>query len=239
MQNPNKLPELVSLTTQDINDAEPITTSLKIAEMFEKNHQHVLRDCDDVAKRFKKIGQSNFGQSSYLIERAEYTNSQNRKMPMYIINEKAFVFIVMGYTGEKADLVKAKFINEFYNMRHELMSRANTRAIGKLVRKSLTDVIKECVSDEGNFKHFAYSNYTKLIYKKVLGMDVKKAKQKIGAKEHENIRDFLSPDELAKVQEYERKIAGFIQANEFLGMDDKAVYKTVRDYFFGKPDTEN
>lgn len=47
MQNPYKIPELVSLTTQDINDAEPITTSLKIAEMFEKQHKHV-EDCREV-----------------------------------------------------------------------------------------------------------------------------------------------------------------------------------------------
>ena len=246
MQNPYKTPELVSLTTQDITGAEPITTSLKIAEMFEKQHKHVLEDCREIFDHLRQMcaeetneNEQNNQPKSRLISKdfffkeLDYIDDRNRKQKMYIMNENVFLMVVMGYTTARAMKIKARFIQAFSMMRHELLSRSNTRAIGKIVRKSLTDAIKDHVSDEGNFKKFAYSNYTKLIYKKVLGMDVKKAKKLIGAKEDDNIRDFLTMDELSRVQEYERKIAGFIQANDFLGMDDREIYERVKGHFFG------
>jgi len=246
MQNPYKTPELVSLTTQDITGAEPITTSLKIAEMFEKQHKHVLEDCREIFDHLRQMcaeetnenEQNNQPKSrpiskDFFFKELDYIDDRNRKQKMYIMNENVFLMVVMGYTTARAMKIKARFIQAFSMMRHELLSRSNTRAIGKIVRKSLTDAIKDHVSDEGNFKKFAYSNYTKLIYKKVLGMDVKKAKKLIGAKEDDNIRDFLTIDELSRVQEYERKIAGFIQANDFLGMDDREIYERVKGHFFG------
>jgi len=247
MQNPYKTPELVSLTTQDITGAEPITTSLKIAEMFEKQHNNVLRDCREVFEHLLQISEEEKTNKSnennklkfepiskdFFFKELDYIDDRNRKQKMYIMNENVFLMVVMGYTTARAMKIKARFIQAFSMMRHELLSRSNTRAIGKIVRKSLTDAIKDHVSDEGNFKKFAYSNYTKLIYKKVLGMDVKKAKKLIGAKEDDNIRDFLTMDELSRVQEYERKIAGFIQANDFLGMDDREIYERVKGHFFG------
>ena len=33
-----------------IQNEQPITTSLKVAEKFEKNHQHVMRDIRDLEK---------------------------------------------------------------------------------------------------------------------------------------------------------------------------------------------
>ncbi len=33
-----------------IQNEQPITTSLKVAEVFEKNHQHVMRDIRDLEK---------------------------------------------------------------------------------------------------------------------------------------------------------------------------------------------
>jgi len=40
-----------------------MTTSLKVAEVFGKNHQHVMRDIRKLVEK----GVSNFGQSSYSV----------------------------------------------------------------------------------------------------------------------------------------------------------------------------
>lgn len=57
-----------------IND-RPATTSLKIAECFEKNHQHVLRDIRTLIDECpKEFGLSNFGQSTY-------TNEHGKSQP--------------------------------------------------------------------------------------------------------------------------------------------------------------
>ena len=102
--------------------------------------------------------------------------------------------------------------------------------IGVSVRKNLTDTIKKCVTDEGNFKNWAYSTYSKLVYKKVLGKDVKKAKIERNVKEKENIRDYLTIEELEKVQDLESKIATFIEFTDTSNMTDKEVYAMVKIY---------
>ena len=115
-------------------------------------------------------------------------------------------------------------------MLKELQARVQTRSISKTIRKSLTDSIKVNVIGEGNFKNFAYSTYSKLVYKKVLGMDVKKAKAMRNVIEGGNIRDYMSIDELEKVQDLESKIATFLELTDTLNMNDKEVYAIVKKH---------
>lgn len=90
----------------------PVTNSLVVAEIFGKNHQHVLRDIKELSCS-DNFRQSNFGQSSY-------QNLQNKKQPMFIMTEDGFSFLVMGYTGEKAGEFKEKFIAAFNSMKSVL-----------------------------------------------------------------------------------------------------------------------
>ena len=90
----------------------PVTNSKVVAEIFGKNHQHVLRDIKELSCS-DNFRQSNFGQSSY-------QNLQNKKQPMFIMTEDGFSFLVMGYTGEKAGEFKEKFIAAFNSMKSVL-----------------------------------------------------------------------------------------------------------------------
>ena len=49
-------------------------------------------------------------------------------------------------------------------------------------------------------------------------------------KENENIRDYLTIEELEKVQELESKIATFIEFTDTGNMSDKEVYNLVKTY---------
>lgn len=84
-------------------------TSLDVANVFEKKHAHVLRDIRNMSVR----ALSNFGESSYL-------NEQGREMPMYEMSRDGFTFLVMGFTGEKANNFKLDFIDAFNLMETEL-----------------------------------------------------------------------------------------------------------------------
>jgi Rha family phage regulatory protein len=101
-----------NLVKVNLEDGKVTATSLKIAEIFGKNHAHVLRDIQnlDCPNDFRE---SNFGLSSYI-------SSQSKELPMYEITKDGFSFLVMGYTGEKAAEFKVKFINEF-NKRGEML----------------------------------------------------------------------------------------------------------------------
>lgn len=94
------------------SDGRNVTTSLIIAEIFGKNHAHVLRDIQnlDCPNEFRE---SNFGLSYY-------SSQQNKELPMYEITKDGFSFLVMGYTGVKAAKFKVDFINEF-NKREDML----------------------------------------------------------------------------------------------------------------------
>lgn len=91
---------------------QSVTTSLKVAEIFGKNHAHVLRDIQSL-ECSEDFRESNFGLSSYV-------SQQGKELPMYEIAKDGFSFLVMGYTGAKAAEFKEKFINEF-NKRESLL----------------------------------------------------------------------------------------------------------------------
>ena len=132
---------------------------------------------------------------------------------------------------EIARMAKIQFVKAFSFMKKELIARLDTRKIGiSAGRFFLTDSIRDHVSDTGNFKKFAYGNYTKLVYKYVLGMDVKHAKEARGVPENGNLRDYLTIEELEKVQEIESKIAGFIEVSDTEGKNDKEIYAMVKKW---------
>ena len=166
--------QLVTLTTQDISRAYPITDSLTIAEQFNKRHDTVLRDIRVLEEQLKdSLSAQDY--SVYKIVESDYLNSRGKIYQKYNINESFFMMLVMGYNTKKALIIKNEFIKQFLFMKHELLMNQEKRHLGKPIRNNITKVILETLP-EGNFKKFAISNYTRVIYKKVLGMDIKKWK---------------------------------------------------------------
>jgi len=216
--------QLVRLSTQDVSNAEPITTSRIIAQEFNKKHFIVLRDIKKLSEELTWTG--------YRFVCSEYVDASGKTNKEYLLNEAAFFYLVMGYTGEKAKKVKDLFIQAFYRMKAELQARIQTRAFSVGIRRELTDSIKEFVKDEGKFKHYAYSNYTRLIYRTVFGKTVSEIKKDKGIEKGKELRNYLSVEELKAVQDLESKIAAFIEMRSDL-TDDKEVYDEVKRYLAG------
>ncbi len=82
-----------------------VTTSLLVAEKFEKEHKNVLRDINNLIS-------SNLSLSK-MFYKSEYCDSSNRSQPYYIMNRDGFSLLVMGFTGEKALQFKIEFIEAF------------------------------------------------------------------------------------------------------------------------------
>ena len=103
-----------SLVITSPQSGKDVTTSLKIAEVFGKRHDNVVRDIKELScsPQFNAL---NFEESSY-------TNAQNKQLPMFQITKDGFAFLVMGYTGEKAAQFKEQFIAEFNNREAMLKS---------------------------------------------------------------------------------------------------------------------
>lgn len=90
-----------------------VTTSLKVAQVFGKRHDNVLRDIQSLSCS------DNFRSLNF--EETPFTNPQNNQTyPIYQMTKDGFAFLAMGYTGAKAGEFKEKFINEF-NKREALL----------------------------------------------------------------------------------------------------------------------
>lgn len=98
------------------NDGKIVTTSLQVAEVFNKLHRHVLRDIRNL-ECSSKFQESNFGLSFY---HSKLLNGGYKKQPMYYITKDGFTFLAMGFTGKVAARFKEAYINAFNEMEKRL-----------------------------------------------------------------------------------------------------------------------
>lgn len=124
---------------------ELTTTSLLVAEKFHKNHAHVLRDIDSLINRMSE--DNPISDSPKLFVRSEYSTSQNKSVPMYVMNRDGFALLAMGFTGKEALTWKLEYIKAFNKMEKLIHSGAptitdNRLEIAKLLVKAPRASIK-------------------------------------------------------------------------------------------------
>ena len=185
-----------------------VTTSLKVAETFEKNHQHILETIDKLTVENSTVKR--------LFQEAAYTAGNGHRYRMFVMDRDGFSLLAMGFTGEKALQWKLKYIEAFNTMEAELKRLYTERQQwqierdkGVVIRHILTDTIKMKVAESPN-KRFAYPNYTKLIYKTIFGKTVSELQESLGVKPKESIRDTLTADELREVETMEMLVSSLI-----------------------------
>lgn len=110
-----------------MHDKQVVTTSLTLAEVFEKKHQHVLRDIDAL----KDV--SNFGQMFF---ESNEPDSYGRNRRIYFMNRDGFTLIAMGYTGSKAMEFKLKYIEAFNQMEKKIKEETQFRLPTNLAEMS-------------------------------------------------------------------------------------------------------
>ena len=133
-----------------IENNRVITTSLNIAEIFEKEHYNVLEsikslECSD---KFRAL---NFQASTYL-------SSQNKELPMFLITRDGFSLLAFSFTGKKAMEFKELYIEEFNKMEEYLKQPVKMLTIPEQIQAQanlLVEHDKKIVSIEkelGNLK---------------------------------------------------------------------------------------
>lgn len=91
------------------------TTSLKVAEVFGKRHDHVLRDIEQLISK-DLGGVPKFGETPYIHPQ----NGQTYRI--FEMNQDGFALLVMGFTGDRALEFKIKFLKAFNGMKELLNS---------------------------------------------------------------------------------------------------------------------
>ncbi|TAG00650.1 MAG: hypothetical protein EAZ44_09215 [Cytophagia bacterium] len=102
-----------------------LTTSLKIAETFGKDHKNVLRDITKTIQDLEEIENMNSEKDRLKFEPIFYEDNYGRKQKAYLLNKDAFSMIVMSYTTPSALKFKLAFINAFNQMEEHI------RTLGK------------------------------------------------------------------------------------------------------------
>lgn len=150
-----------------IQHREAITTTLKIAEVFDKRHDNVVSSIRALCSEIPERGHLIFKESSY-------QNDQNKNQPMYEMTRDGFSLLAMGFTGKKALQFKVKFLDAFNFMEKALLNQQNlscqqARLEGKTVRRELTDGLSNFVdyaTRQGSQNaRLYYQNITKMTYK--------------------------------------------------------------------------
>lgn len=97
-----------------------ITTSKDVAQIFDKQHSHVIRDINEIIKKVPTdFSAANFGSNKINVLRGA-----GEEISHYDITRDGFTILAMGFTGKKAMQFKIAYIEAFNKMEAELMSKS-------------------------------------------------------------------------------------------------------------------
>ncbi|RBT41223.1 hypothetical protein EA82_02320 [Enterococcus hirae] len=101
-----------------VKNNQVVTTSLHVAEAFDKYHKHVI---EAIEAKIQSVENSAYYKNMFA--EGEYKDSRGRKQRLYYMNRDGFAFIAFGFTGKKADDFKLKYIQAFNEMENRLRQR--------------------------------------------------------------------------------------------------------------------
>lgn len=217
-----------------------VADSRDIAPFVEKDHAHLLRDIRRYVKVMEQANGSNFGlvesASKYLTESkvgfsgtvskylgdnnfvcsdyfipATYIDPTGRELPSFYCTEMGCEMVANKMTGDKGILFTAQYVQAFHAMRDELARRRELRVIGKPIRRSLTDALRDSGEVE-RMKGHAYGTYTNLAFKLATGLTARQLRRERGAAQDARAVDILTAAELEIYQRKEAAIAVLLDA---------------------------
>ncbi len=198
-----------------LKNEQALTDSLMVAEMFGKRHDHVL-------VKIAKILNDSPENSGQCFHKTRYKDASGKWNTKYLINRDGFTFLVMGFTGKKADEWKWKYIDAFNQMEKILTEKQTsvwleTRQQGKLIRKGETDVLQKLVEyarEQGSgHADMLYMTYTKLA-NRMAGITT---------------RDSATNSQLNELSTMERIIAKVVLDEMAKGIHYKQIYKDCKE----------
>jgi len=119
-----------------IGKNQAITTSIIIAEVFEKQHKDVLKAIKNI-ECSEEFNRRNFA----LIF---YKDTYSRDQRAYEITRDGFMLLAMGFTGKKAMQWKENYINAFNQMEKQIVDQ-NIHIVSNLKQEIIPAITKAVV----------------------------------------------------------------------------------------------
>lgn len=185
----------------DINDTARVD-SLFVAEFFEKQHFHVLRDIAKITDTKSGLSEdfiyTNFKSDSY-------KDSTGRKLPCYFMTRDGFTMLVMGYTGQKAMKFKELYIRRFNEMESFIKTLVSARQEFPLLTSNIK-LLHE------NPKPYHFSNECNMLNRIVIGMTAKQFRLANGIEKGKSIRPYLSDEQITMLDTLQKVDVGLLVA---------------------------
>lgn len=102
-------------------DKQVVTTSVRVAEVFGKRHDNILRQINTLIGGLRE--QQDFSRLKNEVAKyavANYKDEQGKLRKQYIMNRDGFTLLAMGFTGPKALKFKLQYIQAFNDMEARL-----------------------------------------------------------------------------------------------------------------------
>ena len=116
----------------------PVTDSLKVAEVFGRQHKNVIRSIREIMMSANLLAnRQTFCESTYY-------DSQGKQQPMYLMTRDGFCALVMRWNGEKANQFKMAFIECFSKM--ENIIRQTTQPTTPAIPQTFAEALRLAAS---------------------------------------------------------------------------------------------
>ena len=161
-----------------------------MAKFFEKQHFHVLRDIAKITDTKSGLSEE-FIKNNFTTD--TYKDSTGRKLPCCQMTRDGFTMLVMGYSGAKAMHFKELYIKRFNEMERFIKTLMLTRKEFPLLTEQIRFIHK-------NPKPYHYSNECDMINRIVIGMTAKKFRELNNIPKGENIRPYLTEEQLNSLE---------------------------------------
>lgn len=176
-------------------------TSLEVAELTGVRHANLLRDIRKMEKGWVDA-QDTGNQCKLKFEFASrdvaQPNGGVRTEEYAVLNRIQWLYVATKFNDE----ARAKLVLRWEKLEKERQQYTFEREISKMVRRTLTDALKDSGENERMHGH-AYSTYTNKIYKALFGMDAKRLRKQLDLDKDANIREHLPENAIKRVSALE------------------------------------
>ena len=185
----------------DTNDTARVD-SLFVAEFFDKQHKHVLRDIARITEPKSGLSE-NFINTNFKSD--SYKDSTGRKLPCYFMTRDGFTMLVMGYSGQKAMKFKELYIRRFNEMESFIKTLVSARQEFPLLTANIK-LLHE------NPKPYHFSNECDMLNRIVVGMTAKQFRLANGIEKGKSIRPYLSEEQITMLDTLQKVDVGLLVA---------------------------
>lgn len=128
-----------------MKDKQAVTSSLQVAETFDKEHKNIMRDIGKLLESGgSKLSREMFATGAY--------GNRGKQYPMYYMNRDGFTLLAMGFTGTKALKFKLQYIEAFNSMEEQVKLPTSPREIARLALQANEETNQRLDSVEDDVK---------------------------------------------------------------------------------------